>query len=195
MSGVYAVGRVFRKGASWIFQAVVVVVALLVLFIAVTPQGKTGFQTVLFVSQVLDLPVKPQTWFTDEPLRHEVHYPSSDGTTVADVYRIDDGRKRAAVVLFLGANAAGRDDPDVVNLGNALAGAGYVVMFHWSPTMALRANIEPAETGNLVRAFEYLSERDYVGPGPRGSGRILRGGVFRAGGSSRPADPGAGPLR
>ena len=82
MSGIFWAGRVARKGTSWVFQALVVIVALLVLFIAVTPQGEAGFQTVLFVTQVLDLPVKPQTWFTEEPLRHEVHYPSSDGTTV-----------------------------------------------------------------------------------------------------------------
>ena len=170
--------RVFSKGASWLFQFLVVLGALLTLFIAVTPQGKAGFHTILFVSQVLDIGVKPQTWFTDEPLRHEVHYQSSDGSTVADVYRPPDGRPRAAVVLFLGANAAGRDDPDVVNLGIALARAGYVTMFHWSPTMALRANIEPAETGNLVWAFQYLSEREYVDPRRTGLGGFCVGASF-----------------
>ena len=170
--------RVLRKGASWVFQTLVVLGALLTLFIAITPQGKAGFHTALFVTQVLDLPFKPQAWFTDEPLRHEVHYPSSDGSTVADVYRPDDGKKRAAVVLFLGANAAGRDDPDVINLGNALARAGYVTMFHWSPTMALRANIEPAETGNLVSAYQYLSEREYVDPDRTGLGGFCVGASF-----------------
>ena len=170
--------RILRKGASWLFQFLVVLGALLTLFIAVTPQGKAGFHTILFVSQVLDLGVKPQTWFTDEPLRHEVHYQSSDGSTVADVYRPPDGKPRAAVVLFLGANAAGRDDPDVVNLGIALARAGYVTMFHWSPTMALRANIEPAETGNLVWAFQYLSEREYVDPERAGLGGFCVGASF-----------------
>ena len=170
--------RVVRKGASWLFQALVVLGALLTLFIAVTPQGKAGFHTALFVTQVLDLPFKPQAWFTDEPLRHEVHYPSSDGTTVADVYRPADGKPRAAVVLFLGANAAGRDDPDVINLGSALARAGYVAMFHWSPTMALRANIEPAETGNLVSAYQYLSEREYVDPERTGLGGFCVGASF-----------------
>ena len=170
--------RILRKGASWLFQFLVVLGALLTLFIALTPQGKAGFHTILFVSQVLDLGVKPQTWFTDEPLRHEVHYQSSDGSTVADVYRPPDGKPRAAVVLFLGANAAGRDDPDVVNLGIALARAGYVTMFHWSPTMALRANIEPAETGNLVWAFQYLSEREYVDPERAGLGGFCVGASF-----------------
>ena len=170
--------RVVRKGASWLFQALVVLFGLLTLFIALTPQGRAGFQTVLFVTQVLDLSIKPQSWFTDEPLRHEVHYPSSDGTAVADVYRPADGKPHAAVVLFLGANAAGRDDPDVVNLGNALAGAGYVAMFHWSPAMALRANIEPAETGNLVSAYQYLAEREYVDPERTGLGGFCVGASF-----------------
>ena len=170
--------RIMRKGASWLFQFLVVVGALLTLFIALTPQGKAGFHTVLFVTQVLDLGIKPQTWFTGEPLRHEVHYQSSDGTTVADVYRPDDDKRHAAVVLFLGANAAGRDDEDVVNLGKALAGAGYAVMFHWSPTMALKANIEPAETGNLVWAFQYLAEREYVDLDRVGLGGFCVGASF-----------------
>lgn len=155
-----------------------VVGALLTLFIALTPQGKAGFHTALFVTQVLELGFKPQTWFTDEPLRHEVHYQSADGSTVADVYRLPDGKPRAAVVLFLGANAAGRDDPDVVNLGNALARAGYVTMFHWSPTMALRANIDIAELDNLVWAFQYLSERGYVDPERVGLGGFCVGASF-----------------
>ena len=170
--------RVPRKGASWLFQFLVVVGALLTLFIAVTPQGKAGFHTVMFVSQVLELPVKPQAWFSSETVRHEVHYQSSDGTTVADVYRPNDDRQHAAVVLFLGANAAGRDDEDVVNLGHALAGAGYAVMFHWSPTMALKANIEPAETGNLVWAYQYLAEREYVDPDRVGLGGFCVGASF-----------------
>ena len=97
---------------------------------------------------------------------------------MADVYRPADGKPRAAVVLFLGANAAGRDDPDVINLGSALARAGYVAMFHWSPTMALRANIEPAETGNLVSAYQYLSEREYVDPERTGLGGFCVGASF-----------------
>ena len=170
--------RLVRKGLSWLLQALVLLAALLTLFIALTPQGRAGFHTGLFVLQVLDLPIKPQAWFTAEPLRHEAHYPSSEGTAVADVYRPPDGKPRAAVALFLGANAAGRDDPDVINLGNALARAGYVAMFHWSPAMALQANIEPAETGNLVWAFQYLSEREYVDPQRAGLGGFCVGASF-----------------
>ena len=153
-----------------LFLTIVVLSSLLSLFLTFTPQGRAGFHTVLFVLQILEMPVKPQPWFTKEPVRREVTYPQADGIGVADIYRIPDDKERAAVLLFLGANAAGRDDEDVVNLGNALARAGFVAMFHWSPTMALRFNIDPSEVENLVWAFQYLSgsesvDRDRVGIG------------------------------
>ena len=112
--------------------------------------------------QTLQTPIKPQSWFTDDSLRWEVHYQTADGTDVADIYRLSDGKPRAAVLLSLGANETGRDDTSVVNLDHALARSGYVVMFHWSPTMGLHANIDPAEPETLVRAFQFLEGRDYV---------------------------------
>ena len=44
--------------------------------------------------------------------------------------------------------------------------------------MALQANIEPAETGNLVWAFQYLSEREYVDPRRTGLGGFCVGASF-----------------
>ena len=102
----------------------------------------------------------------------------ADGTGIADIYRIADDKERAAVLLFLGANAAGRDDRDVVNLGNALARAGFVVMFYWSPTMALQSNIDPSEIENLVWAFQYLSEREFVDRHRVGIGGFCVGASF-----------------
>ena len=147
---------------SWLLRSLVAAVSLLTLFIVLTPQGRAGFHTVLFVLQTLEIPIKPQSWFTGDSLRQEVHYQTGDGTAVADVYRLSDGKPRAAVLLSLGANETGRDDASVVNLGHALARGGYVVMFHWSPTMGLQANIDPDEPEKLVWAFQYLEGRDYV---------------------------------
>ena len=143
-----------------------------------TPQGRAWFHAALFVTQVLDAPVHPQPWFTKEPVRREVTYPQAAGTGVADIYRIPDDEKRAAVLLFLGANAAGRDDEDVVSLGNALARAGFVVMFHWSPSMALQNNIEPLEIDNLVWAFQYLRGREFVDRERVGLGGFCVGASF-----------------
>ena len=147
---------------SWLFRSLVAAVSLLTLFVVLTPQGRTAFHTALFVLQTLETPIKPQSWFTGDSLRQEVHYRTADGTAVADIYRLSDGKPRAAVLLSLGANETGRDDTSVVNLGHALARAGYVVMFHWSPTMGLHANIDPAEPEKLVRAFQFLEGHDYV---------------------------------
>ena len=135
---------------------------LLTLFIVLTPQGRAGFNAALFVSETLDSPIKPQSWFASDSMRQEVRYQTDAGTAVADVYRLTDGKPRAAVLLSLGTNETGRDDASVVNLGHALARAGYVVMFHWSSTLGLHANIDPSEPEKLVIAFQYLEGRDYV---------------------------------
>ena len=171
-----------RKWARLPAIGSVVLAVALVILVTLVPQGRAGFQTALFVIQVLDLPIKPQSWFTADPVRQEVTYPQGSGmgvgVGVADLYRIPDDKQRAAVLIFLGANAAGRDDKDVVNLGNALARAGFVAMFHWSPTMALQHNIDPSELENLKWAFQYLREREFVDPERVGMGGFCVGASF-----------------
>ncbi len=152
--------------------------AVLAIFLTLIPQGRAGFHAALFVFQVLEMGIKPQALFTKEPVRREVSYPQADGTGLADIYRIPDEEDRAAVLIFLGANAAGRDDKDVVNLGNSLARAGFVVMFHWSPTMALRSNIDPVEIDNLVSAFQYLRAQEFVDRDRLGMGGFCIGASF-----------------
>ena len=152
-------------------------VAVVVLF-TVFPQLSTGWHTALFVTQVLNVPVKPQTWFTATPVREEITYPRPDAAGQADIYYIPDGKRRAGLLVFLGANAAGRDDPDVVNFGNALARAGYVPMFSWSPTMGQQNNVDPDEIENLIWAFQHLRAQDYVDSARVGMAGFSVGGSF-----------------
>ena len=161
--------------------ALVAVSTVFIVLLTSTQWGRTGLHTALFVSQVLDFGVKPQGWFTGKPERQKVVYTQSNGEAMADIYRIIDEpvvQRRAAVLIFLGANAAGREDKDVINLGSALARAGFVVMIHWSPTMALRYNIDPVEIENLVWAFQYLAAQDYVDPQRIGMGGFCVGASF-----------------
>ena len=167
--------RTLCRIGLWAFRFSVVTLALVVLFIVATPQGRTGFNTVLFVLQVLDLPIKPQSWFTAEPLRHRIQYSMDDGSQVAEVYRLPDGKRRAAVLLSAGATPHGLDDPPVVMLGNALARAGYVTMVHWSPQIGLQSNIDPSEPERLVQTFIYMEELDYVDPERVGMGGFCVG--------------------
>lgn len=138
--------------------------------------GRTGVRTVLFVMEVLEMPVRPQRWFVSEPLWHEAHYPSARGTSVGNVYRPPDGRPRAAAVLSLGISDEGMEDPIVVNLGNALARAGVVVLFDWSPIMGAAYHLDTNEPDNLVSAFQYLERQDYVDPKRVGMGGFCVGG-------------------
>ena len=151
--------------------------ALVVMFILFPPLA-TAWHTALFVSQVLPAPVKPQAWFTVAPQRQQITYDRPDGLGAADIYSIPDGQRRAGLLVFLGANAAGRDDPDVVNFGQALARAGFAVMLSWSPTMGERNNVDPAEIDNLAWAFQHLRSQDYVDPARVGMAGFSVGGSF-----------------
>ena len=156
-----ALGRIAYRIYVAAIIGSVVVVALLALFKPAT----TAIHTAAFAAQVLPSPVKFQTWVAREPERREITFRRDDGSVgEADVYVIDDGRRRAAVLVFLGANAAGADDPDVINLGQALARTGFAVMYYWSPTMGEQARIDAGEIANLVAAFEHLRGEDYVDP-------------------------------
>lgn len=151
--------------------------ALVVMFILFPPLA-SAWHTALFVSQVLPSPVKPQSWFTAAPQRQPITYDRPDGLGAADIYSIPDGKRRAGLLVFLGANAAGRDDPDVVNFGKALARAGFAVMLSWSPTMGARNNVDPAEIDNLAWAFQHLRSQDYVDPDRVGMAGFSVGGSF-----------------
>ena len=153
-----------RIAYRWYLIAIVAGVAIVAVLTLFTP-ATTAIHTAAFAAQVLPSPVKVQPWITVEPERREITFRRDDGTEgEADVYVIPDGKRRAGVLIFLGANAAGADDPDVINLGQALARTGFAAMFYWSPTMGEQAQIDAGEIGNLVAAFRHLSEEDYVDP-------------------------------
>ncbi len=154
--------------------------ALLLLLAVVTPQGRTAAKTGGFIMQVLPMvPVKPLAWFTDGPSRNEVLFPQAVGEGLADVYRPAGDGPHAAVLLFLGVNPAGRDDARVVNLAEGLARSGMVVMVPWSESMT-QYRIDPAEVDNLVSAFLYLQDREYVDPERVGMGGFCVGASLSA---------------
>ncbi|MCH8973753.1 MAG: hypothetical protein IH869_01645, partial [Chloroflexi bacterium] len=145
--------RWLKRGALGVLAAL----AVLSFIVVVTPQGRASAKTAGLVLQVVPgFPVKPLGWFTDEPVRTAVEYPAGTRTAEADIYRIPDRKQRAALVLFLGVNPAGRDDERVVNLASALARAGFVVLVPWSENMAAK-RVSPADVELLVAAFQYLA--------------------------------------
>ena len=140
---------------------IVIIVAALVLW----HPAATVLHTVAFVVQMLPGPVKVQRLLTPEPRRMTTTFLQHDGTLdEAEVFVIPDGKKRAAVLIFMGATPHGTDDPDAVKLGQALARTGFAVMFYWSETMGLEARLDPADIVNVVGTFEHLARQPYVDP-------------------------------
>ena len=108
----------------------------------VAPQPRAMVKSVLFVTQLLPLPVKPQEWVTPNPVRESVTFPLPNGEGSADIYRSPGCKKRAALTVVVGVHRAPKDDPRVVNLGNTLARAGFAAMFPWSPSL-MEMRLEP----------------------------------------------------
>jgi acetyl esterase/lipase len=163
--------RILRRTAL----ALVVLIAILTALVITTPQGRTAAKTGGFIFQVLPpFPVKPLEWFTASPVKDRVVFPQAQGEGEADVYRPRGAGKRAAVLLFLGVNPAGRNDERVVNLAEGLARSGMVVMVPWSETMT-QYRIDPGEVDNLVHAFQYLRGLEYVDPDRVGMGGFCVG--------------------
>jgi predicted esterase len=166
---------------TWLKRAGLATLVLLlaaVVLVVVTPQGRTGFKTALFVTQVLPTgPFKPLEWFTSSPERERVHFPVTHGQGTADIYRPSRGEDHPAVLLFLGVAPAGPDDSRVENLGEALARLGIVTMFYWSPEM-LDKRINPGDVENLVHAFSFLREQPYVDSRRVGMGGFCVGASF-----------------
>ena len=165
------------------YVAQAIIVAALVLW----HPAMTVLHTVAFVGQMLPGPLKLQRLLTPEPQRMTTTFLQHDGTLdEAEVYVIPDGKKRAAVLIFLGATPHGRDDPDAVKLGWALARTGFAVMFYWSETMGLEARLDAAEIVNVVGAFEHLRQQEYVDPERLGLAGFSVGASFALAAAANP---------
>ena len=163
-----------------IFLGLLVLLVLVMIVAVATPQGRTAARTAMFIPQVLPaIPVKPQEWFTADPVRKEVMYPLAEGDGVADLYLPSGNGPHSAVLLFLGVNPAGRNDSRVVGLASGLARAGMVVMLPWSETMTEK-RIDTMEIDNLVRGFEYLRTVESVDPDRMGMGGFCVGASMAA---------------
>ena len=152
-----------------------VVVAIVVLWFAVTPEGRVAWRTALFIPQVVgSLPVNPQPWVMGTPTREEVFHEISTGRGSADLYAPAGDGVHSGVLLFLGVNPAGRNDPRVVGLAEGLARSGAVVLIPWSEGMTSQ-RVTAQEVDDLVRWFEFMIEHERVDPERAGVGGFCVG--------------------
>ena len=151
----------------------------------IAPQPRAVVKSVLFVTQILPLPLKPQEWLSPDPVREEVAFPMTNGDGSADIYRLPGTKKMPAVAVVVGVHRAPKNDPRIMNLGKALARSGFVAMFPWSPSL-MEMRVEPAEPDNLVWAFKQLRGTDYVDPDRVGMGGFCVGASLALAAASDP---------
>ena len=154
---------------------IAVLLALLSLWIAATPEGRVAWRTALFIPQVVgSLPVNPQPWVMGTPGKEEIFYEIAGGLASADLYTPAGDGVHSGVLLFLGVNPAGRNDPRVVGLAEGLARSGAVVLIPWSEGMTSQ-RVSAQEVEDLVRGFEYLLAHERVDPDRTGVGGFCVG--------------------
>ena len=123
------------RWARRILLSVAALLAVFIVLLVVTPQGRAAAKAALFIPQVLpDIPVTPLEWITGDPVYVEVTYPLAEGEGVADLYLPAGSGKHSAVLFFQGVVPGGRFDPRLVALAEGLARSGMIVMVPWSDT-------------------------------------------------------------
>ena len=180
------IGARVRRVGKRIAIGSAALVALIVLWFGVTPEGRVAWRTALFIPQVVgSLPVNPQPWVMGTPTREEVFHEISTGRGSADLYAPAGDGIHSGVLLFLGVNPAGRDDPRVVGLAEGLARSGAVVVIPWSEGMTSQ-RVTAQEVDDLVRWFEFMLEHERVDPERAGVGGFCVGASLVAVAASDP---------
>jgi acetyl esterase/lipase len=148
----------------WPLLAALAVMGGLLTGLFATHYGRLAFTSAAFLPDLMvDLPVRPVTWFTSDPVREHVTLHYADGKTMpADLYRPPHGR-HGAIVFVMGAPPLEPDDSRLIRLADSAARAGYVMLIPFSPDLE-REFIAREEPDAYVAAFEYLREQDFVDP-------------------------------
>ena len=167
--------RLIRRILIRALLAVALVVAVLAVLTAVTPQGRTAVRTLLFIPQILPaIPIKPQKWFTSDPIYKQITFPIADGEATADLYLPAGSGKHSAVLFFMGVVPPERDERRIVQLADALARASVVVMIPWLDSQTLN-RLGTQDIDSLVRGFQHLRAMESVDPDRVGMGGICTG--------------------
>lgn len=148
----------------WPLLVALAVLAVLLGGLFGTRYGRLAFTSAAFLPDLMvDLPARPVTWFTSDPIRERVTVRYAGGKSMpADVYRPPHGR-RGAIIFVMGAPPLEPDDSRLVRLADSAARAGFVMFVPFSPDLDNELIVRE-EPDAYVAAFEYLERQSYVDP-------------------------------
>ncbi len=148
----------------WPLLAALALILAFSLLLATTRYGRAAVTSAFILPDMMvDLPVRPVTWFTADPVRERVTIDYGSGRIAADVYRPADEDRHAAIVFSMGAPPLDPDDSRLVKLAEDVARAGVVMLVPFSTRLDAEL-IQPGEVTALVGAFRYARAQDYVDP-------------------------------
>jgi pimeloyl-ACP methyl ester carboxylesterase len=149
---------------AWPLAPALAILLLMALVLSCSRYGRASVSSFFFLPDLMmQMPVRPVTWVTDEPVVEHITLTYGDHQMPADIYRPADGKQHGAVILSPGAPPLEPDDSRLVRLAGDVARAGFVMLVPFSPDLEDEL-ILPREVDALVAAFEYLERQPYVKP-------------------------------
>jgi acetyl esterase/lipase len=118
---------------------------------------------VFLPDMMVDLPVRPATWFTADPEVERAVIPYDGGSISADVYRPGEDGQFPALIFSMGAPPLDRDDERLIKLAEDMARLGIVVIVPFSERLD-EEQLTPEEVDALVGVFQWAEEQPYVDP-------------------------------
>ena len=149
---------------AWPLAAALAVIVVLSMGFACSEHGRPAFASAfLLPDMMVELPVRPITWFTDEPVVERTYIDYGEDRILADIYRPGDNDQHAAVIFSMGAPPLDLDDSRLVKLAEDAARAGLVMIVPFSERLDAE-RIDPEEIDALAGIFEYAERQPYVDP-------------------------------
>lgn len=152
---------------AWPLVLALIIIAVLLSGFACSRYGRAAGLSALFLPDMMfaqvDLPVRPVTWVTADPVVEREYIDYGSGGIVADVYRPPDDERHAAVIFSMGAPPLDLDDARLVRLAEDTARAGLVMVVPFSRRLDAEL-IEPEEVDALAGVYQYLEAQPYVDP-------------------------------
>jgi dienelactone hydrolase len=138
------------------------VIGVIVSGFACSKHGRPAFASAfLLPDMMLELPVRPVTWFTDEPVVERTYIEYGSDRILADIYRPDDGEQHAAIIFSMGAPPLDLDDSRLRKLAEDAARGGLVMIVPFSERLDAQL-IVPEEIDALVGIFQYAQRQPYI---------------------------------
>ena len=161
---IHARPRLTALRRAWPLAIALLVIAVVWSGCAFSKYGRPAFTSALLLPDMMvELPLRPVTWFTPTPTVERTRIDYGSGSILADIYRPGDDARHAAVVFSMGAPPLDLEDKRLVKLAEDIARAGIVMVVPFSTRLDAE-RIELEEVDALVGIFEYLEQQPYVDP-------------------------------